>query len=525
VPEIYRAFVLAVLLCLPILLWSESALFPSATRGGGLRLDAAPKYWQAWLILSVLAFFIPMLPIFLIAAAILMIWLTRREPAPMVLFLPLIIAVPPVPFLLSGFGVVESLIQLDLMKVGILAIMVPLALFSPALPKNTPGVAKLWLYGFTAWLLVLAFLSTPFTQFLRYGTEVVLSSIFPFAGARMAVRSLPQLRRFMALFVLACCAAAAIGIFEYFKHWLLYDQLAPTWGVTTWGIYLAREGSLRAKSSLGMPLVLGYVLAIAFVMALSPALYLGKHGRRRLVLVLLAAGLVATISRGPWIGALAGTLVYVLMGKGGARRALLMLGAGAAAFPLLFVIPGGESVLNVLPFVGNSSTDANGTVSYRSDLFASIFPLLLDSPIYGVPDFETRPELQHLRQGDGIIDLVNTYLAVGVGSGLVGVALFSMVHISVVRRLVRLWRRQMGDQRELVRVFVAAYICMLVVIGTVSSVNCIAIVYWVMAGVGSALVAVLERDPVAVTETPSPLPGPAHRPGRRRDAGSAGAPC
>jgi O-antigen ligase len=190
--------------------------------------------------------------------------------------------------------------------------------------------------------------------------------------------------------------------------------------------------------------------------------------------------------------------VFSLLGAGGVRLAAKQAGFGGAALIALALLPGGEKIIDLLPWIGSADT---GSTSYRKDLFDSVAPLLLENPIFGLPDYDARPELQHLRQGEQIIDLVNSYIGVGVSSGLVGLFFFVTAHATVVIGVRRAMSRLSGDEFELVRGFLAAYATGLMTIATVSSISAISPILWVFCGVGSAIVSVVRAREYA-TRTP-----------------------
>ncbi len=200
---------------------------------------------------------------------------------------------------------------------------------------------------------------------------------------------------------------------------------------------------------------------------------------------LLAAGLFATVSRGPWLGALAGGLIYVALGKGGLGRAVKWALVLLAALLVTAWLPGGEKIIDLLPWIGKADT---GSTAYRADLFTVIGPALLDSPFFGVPDYNIRPDFQVLRQGEHIIDLVNTYLEVGVTSGLVGLALFLSAHGLALAGVYRRMRSQSDRNAELLRALLSVHCTALLILATTSDISMIAPLTWVILGLSSAFI-------------------------------------
>jgi O-antigen ligase len=90
--------------------------------------------------------------------------------------------------------------------------------------------------------------------------------------------------------------------------------------------------------------------------------------------------------------------------------------------------------------------------------------------------------MQQLKQGQGIIDIVNTYLGVALASGFVGLALFCGFFLVVLVELVLALRRAGGDTYPLGQTLFCALLGILVMIFTTSSIGLIAVIYWSVAG-------------------------------------------
>ena len=106
--------------------------------------------------------------------------------------------------------------------------------------------------------------------------------------------------------------------------------------------------------------------------------------------------------------------------------------------------------------------------------------------------------MQELKQGSaGFIDLVNTYVAVALSSGLVGLSLFAGFFIAVGTGIFRSFlqaRDPEGELRLLGRALFATLAAILIMIFTVSSITFIPVVYWAVAGLGVAYARMLAVD-------------------------------
>ena len=95
--------------------------------------------------------------------------------------------------------------------------------------------------------------------------------------------------------------------------------------------------------------------------------------------------------------------------------------------------------------------------------------------------------MQQLIQGEGIIDLVNTYVGIGLTNGLVGVSLFAGTFLVIVVGILKTMRIH-GDKNSesylLGQVLVAVIVGIMATIFTTSSISIIPTVYWSVLGLG-----------------------------------------
>ena len=103
--------------------------------------------------------------------------------------------------------------------------------------------------------------------------------------------------------------------------------------------------------------------------------------------------------------------------------------------------------------------------------------------------FRNTAAMQEMIQGQGIIDIVNSYIATALRNGLVGLLLFVGFFFSV---LVGTWRRMNSadakntEMIDIGRALLAALACILVTIATVSSISFVPMIYYAIAGLAVA---------------------------------------
>lgn len=282
--------------------------------------------------------------------------------------------------------------------------------------------------------------NTSITNFLRVTINVVFDLGLPYYIVSRGIRTMEELR--MALVWLGCGAAtlAAILCYETWKSWPIYNQLYDLYHLPTLLLVKARAGYLRAGGPFVEPTSIAMVMATC-ILALSLSRdYFRSNSRYALVFALVLIGMAAPQSRGAWIG-LSIAIALSLAFQGRYAR-LLQAGCaigvtGALLFLLARVSP---SVSETLGLSGGASASAN----YRHLLFDRGMEEFLRSPIVGYSMPEITARLSDIRQGEGIVDFVNTYIWLLLISGVVGTALFLGTFLYFMLQALK-YRRPVAD--------------------------------------------------------------------------------
>jgi len=211
-------------------------------------------------------------------------------------------------------------------------------------------------------------------------------------------------------------------------------------------------------------------------------------------MALLIIGLIFPVSRGPWIGACVLFIVFNATGRNPARRLIGLALAGMLALLLLSTLPGGERVINLLPFIGKTE---KSNVDYRENLLTNSMIVIQRNLWFGSVNYLEEPEMVALYEG-GIIDVVNTYIAIALEKGIIGLGLFvgffALVLIGV-NRAMRLIADRESEEYLLGRVILSTLLAILVIIFTTSSITVIPLVYWSVAGLGVAYAQMVRKQP------------------------------
>jgi O-antigen ligase len=398
---------------------------------------------NVWFALTTVGFLSPNFWLFALIAVPLLFWSGRKDSNPAALYLFLLHVIPPIVIRVPMIGI-SFLLDIDFYLLLSFCVMTPAALrlFRSKGETRIRGVQAMDLcllaYGLlTAFLFVHPEIANgtlmvpTFTDDLRRIFVFFFITVVPYFVITRSNSNRQAFSDILASFCLGCGVMAGVAMFESARHWLLYADFDDRWSaVVTFTSYLERGASLRAMASTGHPLSLGYLLAIAFGFWLYLQSHVKSKRMRLAVTVFIWLGLLAAYSRGPWIGAVC---IYFVFAALRPRAISTLFKASVMAIFVAFLIslsPLRDKVVSVLPFLGGTIDSEN--VLYRHRLFDRALEIIGENPLLGDQDALLR--MQDLRQGQGIIDLINSYLEILLSSGFVGLSLFlSFILIAVFK--------------------------------------------------------------------------------------------
>lgn len=475
-----------VLFATVIVFWIAGMAFSDLAKTG----QVGRQRW-AIVLLSVAAFLAPSIWLYsTVCVLVALAWWAKaprdaRAESAAVAWAALLLAVPNVGQALPAMGGIGNFMEVQHSRV------LSAALLLPALAMMKPDTRRPGLFGVGADWCVLAYMGLQLLVIFRFANfttvirEVVIGSLdtlLPYWVFSRAFVDRDRLREAMRGFALMALVLAMLAMVESVKHWPFYDAVPEAWGID-WdmSVFLERAGLLRAKASAGHALVLGFVfvMALGFWGSVKPASRfwagLGYLG--------FAGGLAASLARGSWVGAGLLVMVQVALGPQPVKRLALAGFVGAAALAIATQIPALQSFVDLLPFIGHSEGE---TVDYRRRLVELSVDLILQSPWLGVPGYANY--MEELRQGQGIIDIVNSYISIGLTTGVLGLASFVGMFLLACLPLLRLRRRlPAGDEgATMATQLVATTLALMSVIATTSSIVVIPQLLYMLLGMSVA---------------------------------------
>lgn len=310
--------------------------------------------------------------------------------------------------------------------------------------KARPG-ARRDLPALAVILLIAAALArgTSFPHLLRLILNVVIDLGLPYYLVSRNLHEAADFRR--ALLWLGCggVVLASILAYEAMKAWPIYNELFGRYGLQPFMVK-SRAGMLRAGGpfveATSAAMVLG--LCILALWACKGQFRTAHH--HRLLFLIALVGLVAPQSRGAWVG----VGFALVLGQLYLRRYWSLIRGGLlAAGGLSLLLAAAVSSPSLSESLGLSGGSSD-TSDYRRQLFDRGMEEFWHSPIVGFSNSQLLVRLNDLRQGEGIIDYVNSYIWIMLISGGIGLAVFLWVFLYYLFGMYRYRNWLPKDQRD-----------------------------------------------------------------------------
>ena len=339
------------------------------------------------------------------------------------------------------------------------------------------------------------------TATIRQSMPVLINILLPVLVISRALNTAEDVRRFLLAFALAGFVMAAVATVEARLHWLIYKQIEGLLHIENVinPYSKLRAGALRAPASFPESTSLGTFLDLAFMATLALRNTFTARWKWYAVLGVLLLGLLSANSRGAFVALAVGLIAWDLYCR---RYGQLMVKAGIAGGAYLFALAAAQFSSYFAAMVGKEAGAAD-TSDYRVQLIQRGMEEIRRHPYLGQNLKAALSNLEDLRQGEGIIDLVNGYINYGLTLGYPGIIGLGLVFLSlcVMMLLVRTNARRHPQLLE-PGAFVFA-------VAVLSSVNCFftgfgsvgSTAFYQICGLGSALWAMRNLVPVARSGT------------------------
>jgi O-Antigen ligase len=453
---------------------------------------------QAWYVLSALAFLSPSFWLFVLVAIPVLVRAGREDSNPVALYLMLLHVIPPIPVNIPVAGI-NTLFPLDNYRLLAFCVLIPtmMRLRRSEDPHRIRGMktADILLLGYGAVQTAIfvppdlphhVILPDSITNVLRRAFLFYIDVYVPYFVVSRSCSSRDSLIEAQAAYCLSSAVMAVLALFEFSRHWLLYVDITARWtGDAAASFYLMRGEMLRAYVTAGHALALGFLLAIAFGFWLNLQSRIPSRAQRISVSCVFWLGLLGAYSRSPWLGALIIYFTFAALQPGAVLRLAKSLAVSAMIAGAILISPLGQRIIDVLPFMGGKVDSTSGL--YRQRLTLRAWEIIQQHPYFG--DQLAYQKMEDLRQGQGIIDLVNSYAQVALFYGFCGLALFvGVMLVGLLKALYSTRQTMRGDPegRQLGNSLVASIVGAMVMISTNSFGIGLEKIYYVLAALAAA---------------------------------------
>ena len=454
-----------------------------------------------WYVLIVIAFLSHNYWVFVLFATVFFSLYIRKQQVEVALpvFFITLLALPTLSKEIPGFGGVRYILELNWPR--IVVFLIPFLLYhryqNLSIHRQNTNTEKLVLL-FSLYISILAYRETTFTEGSRQVIYTFLQIYIPFIAISRLATNKTAIDNMLIAILSASVVMSIIAVYETFTGWHPYAQLIYSLEtkISPLTAYKYRSGFLRAYAAHGS-IPLGIYITIAY----AALLYLQQTYKPRIpgwiLHFLLGAGLIVTFSRGPWVGLLILATLYYFFSTNKTRFIPYIFMFIIASYLTTNFTEFGQRLVQLLPIIG---TDEEGNISYRQRLLSTSIKVINQHPLFGTKNVLEHPDMQTLIQGEGIIDVVNTYLQIALQYGYIGLFLFVAIFLSLISKLftARRFFKFKGDTQNitLVTIFLITIMSIMFMIGTVGILTDPTITIFIFSYLGliSAYLQIMNND-------------------------------
>ncbi len=374
-------------------------------------------------------------------------------------------------------------------RVLVLTILLPLILTT----KPDPAIAKFnsidkTVFVFFIWVALLNLRAPTITGMLRQNVWLVLDHIVPYIAIR---RYMSNYALVLASLSFALISQAAVGTAEAILKWHIHTDIEMLAGFAdpVMAQYKFRGAFLRVQASFMNPLIFALFANMSFLCAV---IYFAKIGikpserySKFFALAALGMTVLGTVSSGSRAG-IAGSILIVVLSM------VLLWAAKRKRDPKKKIVTWAAILVTTFFIFGGDFLREN--FEYRVRLVEVGSEVIKTQPIFGNPDVRDDPRMQVLHLGEGIIDIVNTYLNFALTYGLPAMILFILAIGKGLSGLYNSLRLTSGDKLAFGIFAFASLFIMAFNLATASAFGWTYPWIWICIAIGSNIVARVKAE-------------------------------
>ncbi len=344
--------------------------------------------------------------------------------------------------------------------------------------------------GFFIILFIAVYFFAAITSFERIKSFTIFGIYFAFMAMYFviinSVNSKKTLNNLLITFALSGFCVCLYGLCQYLFGW----DTNQAWMDEE----MFEDIKMRIYSTLGNPNVLGEYILLALPAAIG-LMWTRKKAYSKIVYAgisaLMFGALILTFSRGCWLGIMLAAAIFITFAAG------KLWGLSLIALPVLpMVLP--ESIINRFTSIGNME---DSSTSYRVYIWMGTLAMIRDFWISGIGmGQEAFTQVYPFYSYNGIVapHSHNLFLQILVESGVVGIAVFLIVVVLFLRRMMTGY--QLGGKGNPISTMITALsagVCGFLAQGMFD--NCfynyrVMLVFWCVLALGRACVYVAKEE-------------------------------
>ncbi|MEO6080768.1 MAG: hypothetical protein ABIQ86_13475 [Steroidobacteraceae bacterium] len=417
---------------------------------GGWKKDGT-RWVATWAVLTTLAFFCVDFIVFAVILAIACAMLAKRAPDRVAaLYAMLLPMLPTYTYYIPGILGINAIFPLNYVRVLALALLLPayISLRRTGALQDSRAMRNGLDAIFVAYVLWYCFLAVyhkvTVTDSMRVSVEMLLFTLIPYLAVSRLLRTREQINDLISAVAFSGLVVSAMCVIEMMTNSHPYQVLPYRLDMEMLSGFSYqtqfRFGMIRAQGTFDGGLGLYAVFALG---ALLCKAQVEKMPRWRLWLgmAILAIPIISTGSRGTWI--ITGMMLATRFGFWFIRTPARFV---TVLTLVMVLIPRAQDA-----FITHAD-DQFGTFDYREQLLDTFVPVVWEAPIAGQQSLlalYATGRFNYLVQGEGIIDMVNTYLGEALVHGIPGLIFFAGIFLFSVLTPLRQMKRASPEEAGL----------------------------------------------------------------------------
>ncbi len=448
----------------------------------------------SWIVLTCIAFFVANQALYYILTALALFKLCPKDIDERLLFYGAML--PTIPGFLNWlvpFPGINYLVELDYIKTLNIVVLLPLILAtfnkdnSPRLAPSGVFKATTFIVLYFACIIILDWRENSVTNAARHSLDILWITGITVYALQRACNTPDSVNGLYFGLLIAAFFLAVISLFQAMEGWKFYTEISRSLSSRyshLYNISYIRGNFLRTPATMA-PIPLGIYMSFAVLLLYK---FRSQSHSTFVLICFFCLFLFAIFTTGSRAGYLSLVILFGIYFFLNPRlKALRGLIAFAAVVLMLPYYIAGISLDQF------SEYDEHGTFEYRINLFFTSVELVQENFFFGSRYYNKDPALEALRQGQGIIDIVNTYLHIAMRYGMSGLSLLALSLFTVVTGLLRARKEQEITPYELnsentIRTTIAIICAFCVSITTVSFIDRLETYFWLFIAIGVCLI-------------------------------------